>query len=101
MDQSHPTAAGDMGTLAEDARALLDATADMAGEKVASARERLHAALADTKKIAANVRANAADSAKAMDDAVRENPYQALAIGVGVGALIGFFLARRLSYKGD
>ena len=34
-----------MGTLAEDARALMAATADVAGEKVGEARKRLAAAL--------------------------------------------------------
>ena len=34
-----------VGTLAEDARALMAATADVAGEKVSEARKRLAAAL--------------------------------------------------------
>ena len=29
------------------------------------------------------------------DKTVRENPYQAIAIGVGVGAIIGYLVARR------
>jgi len=39
-----------MGTLAEDAHALMAATADVAGEKVAEARERLSVALENAKK---------------------------------------------------
>jgi ElaB/YqjD/DUF883 family membrane-anchored ribosome-binding protein len=80
----------DMASLAEDARALMAATADVAGEKVGEARKRLAAALE-------GVKAKAGQGAKAVDEAVHEHPYQAIAIGVGVGTLIGFFLARRCS----
>ncbi|HEX4120268.1 MAG TPA: DUF883 family protein [Verrucomicrobiae bacterium] len=78
----------DISSLAEDARDLMAATADVAGEKVAEARKRLAAAL-DT------ARNKAVQGAKAVDEAVHEHPYQAIAIGVGVGALIGYLLARR------
>ena len=74
----------DIGSLAEDARALMAATADVAGEKVGAARNRLASALA---------------RAKETDQTIRENPYQAIAIGVGVGAIIGFMLARRCSSR--
>ena len=46
----------DMGTLAEDARALMAATADVAGDKVGEARKRLAAALESAKDIASSVR---------------------------------------------
>jgi len=71
------------------------ATADVAGEKVAAARKRLAAALESAKAVAANVRDKAVAGAKATDAAVREHPYQAIAIGVGVGVLVGYLLARR------
>jgi ElaB/YqjD/DUF883 family membrane-anchored ribosome-binding protein len=35
------------------------------------------------------------------DQTVRENPYQSIAIGVGVGALVGYLLARRCSRDRD
>jgi ElaB/YqjD/DUF883 family membrane-anchored ribosome-binding protein len=41
------------------------------------------------------VRDKAVQGAKAADVVVREHPYQAIAIGVGVGALLGYLLARR------
>ncbi len=84
----------DVGQLAEDARALMAATADVAGEKVGEARKRLAAALDSAKHIAANVRDKAVAGAKVADKTVRENPYQAIAIGVGVGAIIGYLVAR-------
>ena len=83
-----------MGQLAEDARALMDATADVAGEKVAEARKRLAAALDSAKEIAGRVREKA-------DESVREHPYQAIGIAFGVGALIGYLAARRCSRNED
>jgi len=91
----------DMGTLAEDARALMAATVDVAGEKVGEARKRLAAALERAKEIAGNVRDKAVAGAKATDEAVREHPYQAIAIGVGVGAILGYIMARRCSRSRD
>jgi ElaB/YqjD/DUF883 family membrane-anchored ribosome-binding protein len=84
---THETS-NDLSSLAEDARALMAATADVAGEKVGEARKRLAAALE-------SARAKAVQGAKAVDEAVHEHPYQAIAIGVGVGAVIGYLLARR------
>lgn len=85
----------DLGQLAEDASALMAATADVAGEKVSEARKRLALALERAKEMAGRVRAKAVEGAKAADVAVHEHPYQAIAIGVGVGALVGYLLARR------
>ena len=90
-----------MGTVAEDARALMAATADVAGDKVAAARKRLAAALESAREIAGNVRDKAVAGAKVADQKVRENPYQAIAIGVGVGAIIGYLIARRCACKRD
>jgi ElaB/YqjD/DUF883 family membrane-anchored ribosome-binding protein len=101
MNKETHTTPNDLGTLAEDARALMSATADVAGEKVGEARKRLAAALESAKHIAANVRDKAVAGAKVADQTVRENPYQAIAIGVGVGAVIGYLVARRCACKRD
>ena len=78
----------DVGQLAEDARALMAATTDVAGEKVGEARKRLSAALEHGKqKVVAGARAT--------DKAVHAHPYRAIAIGVGVGALTGYLVGRR------
>lgn len=90
-----------MGQLAEDASALMAATADMAGERVGEARKRLAAALERSKEIYGRVREQAVEGAKAADVAVHEHPYQAIAIGMGVGALLGFLLARRCTCNRD
>ena len=101
MNQPTQATSNDLGTLAEDARALMAATADVAGEKVSEARKRLAAALERGKEIAGNVRDKAVAGAKAADEAVREHPYQAIAIGVGVGAIFGYLIARRCSRNCD
>ena len=90
-----------MGSLAEDARALMAATADVAGEKVGEARKRLVVALEGAKEIAGRVRAKAVEGAKAADEAVHEHPYQAIGIALGVGAILGFLVARRCSRSCD
>jgi len=91
----------EMDTLAEDARALMAATADVAGEKVSEARKRLVAALDSAKEIAGRVRDKAVEGAKAADEAVREHPYQAIGVAFGVGALLGYLVMRRCSRSGD
>jgi ElaB/YqjD/DUF883 family membrane-anchored ribosome-binding protein len=73
------------------------ATADVAGEKVGEARMRLAAALERGKEICGRVREQAADGARAADQAVHEHPYQAIGLALGVGALIGYLAARRCS----
>lgn len=94
--QSHASE-NDLGSLAEDARALMAATADVAGDKVGEARKRLAAALESGKQIYGSVRDKAVEGAKAADKTVRENPYQAVAIALGVGAVIGYLAARKCS----
>ena len=97
MDKQTQAIRNDMGQLAEDARALMAATVDVAGEKIGEARKRLAAALEGAKEMAGNVRDRAVAGAKATDEAVHEHPYKAIAIGVGVGAILGYIFARRCS----
>jgi ElaB/YqjD/DUF883 family membrane-anchored ribosome-binding protein len=101
MNEETKSMSKDLGQLAEDAQALMAATADVAGEKVGQARQRLAKALENAKVIAANVRDKAVAGAKATDQAVHEHPYQAIAIGVGLGVLAGYLLGRRCSRRCD
>lgn len=101
MSKETQAVSNDMSQLAEDAGALMAATADVAGEKVGEARKRLAAALERGKAICSQVREKAVQGAKAADVAVHEHPYQAIAVGVGVGALIGYLLGRRCSRNSD
>ena len=95
MDKHKKADENDTDTLANDARGLIAATADVAGEKVAEARRRLATALDSGKEVLGRLREKAVESAKAADQVVRENPYQTMIIAFGVGAVIGFLLAWR------
>jgi ElaB/YqjD/DUF883 family membrane-anchored ribosome-binding protein len=101
MNESSKALNDNVNQLAEDASALLAATADVAGDKVGAARQRLAAALDNGRVLAGRVRDRAVAGAKATDQAVRTHPYQVIAIGVGVGALIGYLIARRSGRKSD
>jgi ElaB/YqjD/DUF883 family membrane-anchored ribosome-binding protein len=101
MNKQTQASSNEMGTLAEDARALMAATADVAGEKVGEARRRLAAALDRGKEVCGQVREKAVESAKAVDEAVHEHPYQAIGIAFGLGALAGYLITHRCSRSGD
>ena len=101
MNKETQAISNDMGQLADDARALMAATADVAGEKVGEARKRLAAALESGKEMYGRVKEKAVEGAKAADEAVHEHPYQAIVIGVGVGVLLGYLLGRRGSRNCD
>jgi len=98
----HAIAIGrDAGRLADDARALVAATADVAGARIGEIRERLTAALKHDKKIYDRVRDQAAAGTRVADRAMHSYPYQAAAIGIGCGALIGFLVARQIACHHD
>ena len=84
-----------VATVVKDTRALLAATADATEEKVIQARERITEALDQAKDTYAFVQKKAIAGVKAGDNLVRENPYRAIGIALGVGALIGYFLRRQ------
>jgi ElaB/YqjD/DUF883 family membrane-anchored ribosome-binding protein len=101
MTKETQAVCNDVGTLAEDARALMTATADVAGEKVAEVRKRLEVALESGKELYGRMRDKAVKGAKMGDQTVRENPYQAIGIAFGVGAFLGYLVSRRSSRNGD
>lgn len=101
MNKQKHADSNDLGTLAEDARALMTATADVAGEKVGQARQRLAEALECSKQMYNRAREKAAEKARAADEAVRDHPYQAIGIAFGVGALVGLLVARRRTRERD
>jgi ElaB/YqjD/DUF883 family membrane-anchored ribosome-binding protein len=91
----------DLDQIADDAQALIAATADVAGEKVEEARTRLSAALDRGKEIYDRVREKEFEGAQAFDATVHEHLYKTLAFGAGVGVLIGFLIARGCACKRD
>jgi len=95
MKRHTATISHDLHLLADDAKDLLAATQHLAEEKIVAARERLAAALEKGKESWEHVQERAVQGAKVADKAVHEHPYQAMGIAFGVGALLGFLIARR------
>jgi ElaB/YqjD/DUF883 family membrane-anchored ribosome-binding protein len=87
----------DLSTLAQEARALMAATADVTGEKISQARHRLADALESSKEFYGRVRDKTVEKAKAADETIREHPYQTIGIAFGVGVLIGVLASRQCS----
>lgn len=89
----------DFRAVVADAEELLKATANQAGEKVAVARERiqdsLHAAKVKLAEAEDIIVLRSRQAARATDDFVRENPWQAVGAAAGVGLVIGLLIGRR------
>lgn len=84
----------DMSQLAENAAALVSATADVAGDQVAEARHRLSAVLDRARGLYGIARDKALDGGRAADEAARDHLYPTLALGIGAGLLAGYLFAR-------
>ena len=97
MNKHTRAISNDVSNLAEDARALVTATVDAAGEKISEARERLSASLENGKELYGRARDQVVKGAKAADEAFHEHPYRAMCVAVGIGALVGYLCARRAS----
>ncbi len=89
----------DMKSAIADAEDMLQATADQAGEKVASLRARIQERLKSTKERLAEAEEALLDktraAARATDSYVHESPWTAVGIAAGVGLLMGLVIARR------
>ena len=98
-DVSKQKLVADLKVVVADAEELLRATASQAGEKVSAARERIQASLATAKvKLTEAERALLEKSklaAKAADEYVRENPWQAVGIAAVAGLVLGILISRR------
>lgn len=80
--------ANDLSAIADDVRALMSATADMAGDQIANARKRVATALGQAED-------NAMEQVRCTATTLREHPFQSVGIAFGVGVLIGCFAGRR------
>ena len=91
----------DINVLAEDARALMAATANVAEDQVVQARQRLAAALERGTRVCGRVRDEAVAKAKATDHALHAHPYQAVGLAFGAGVVLGCLASRRCARNGD
>ena len=86
----------DLQKLVGEAEAMItDSVSEHSADAVESLHARFHAAQERFAAAYAGARKKVVAGAKCTDAAIRENPYQALAIAGGVGLLLGVLLGRR------
>lgn len=89
----------DVKLLMRDAEELLKATAGEAGEKLKEVRSRVAKAVESAKETCEDLQEatvkNVKKGAKAVDETVRDHPYESIGIAFGVGLLIGVLVSRR------
>mgnify|MGYP001555063702 CR=1 FL=1 len=89
--------------LLDDLHALVAQAEEMAGDTLSehgedavnALRSRFQAAQERFSHLYEGAKKQVTVGAKATDEAIRENPYQALAIAAGAGLLLGLLLGRR------
>jgi ElaB/YqjD/DUF883 family membrane-anchored ribosome-binding protein len=79
-------------TLAGDGRATLADAADLAQTGLTETRRRLVALAQRAKQTCTRLEEKTAQSAKAADQTVRNHPYETIAIGFGMGVVLGVLL---------
>jgi ElaB/YqjD/DUF883 family membrane-anchored ribosome-binding protein len=89
----------DFNVVVADAEALLKATANQGGEKLAEVRakaeESLRVAKARMQDAQEALLLKTKEAAKATDIYVHENPWNAIGVAAGLGVLLGFLIGRR------
>jgi ElaB/YqjD/DUF883 family membrane-anchored ribosome-binding protein len=103
-EQTHPSVVrdqlvSDMKAVIVDAEALLQATAEAAGERVGALRTRAQQTLTEAKAKLAQLDDDmvrqAKDAARTADRYVRDNPWGAVGIAAAAGVVIGLLISRR------
>ncbi len=86
-------------TVVADAEALLKATANTGGDKLAEIRAKAEESLSVAKArmidVQAEVVARTKAAAKATDDYVHENPWRSVGLAASVGVVVGLLIGRR------
>ena len=89
----------DFKVVVADAEALLKATANQGGEKLAEVRAKAEESLRVVKARMTEAQealiVKTKEAAKATDVYVHENPWQAIGVAAGLGLLIGWLMGRR------
>jgi len=89
----------DLKIVIADAEDLLRATASQAGEKISAAREKVQDSLDRARAGLGNIEDVVMDTgkqvARATDEYVQDNPWQAVGIAAAVGLVIGLLISKR------
>jgi ElaB/YqjD/DUF883 family membrane-anchored ribosome-binding protein len=98
-DSSRARLIVDVKAVVADAEAYLDASVGQTGEAYAAARMKLEKTLDAARAQVAEAHRVLAEktraAARATDTYVHEKPWESIAMGVGVGLLLGLLVARR------
>jgi ElaB/YqjD/DUF883 family membrane-anchored ribosome-binding protein len=100
IDTTETSASEEVRSLLHDVESALSETTGEAAEKFSELRERLRAVLAEGQSSYERVRDETVRRAKQADHFVRENPYYAVGIAAGVGALVGLLVSRSCQKSG-
>ena len=89
----------DLRMVVADAEELLKATANQTGERIAAARARAGESLQIAKARLEDAQAAVVErtrvAAKATDEYVHDNPWQAIGVAATIGLILGALIARR------
>lgn len=99
LRQAGSDTAEDLKTLLHEAESALSSVTGEASDQVGDLRKRLRLAISDGKGSIERLRTEAIHKAREADQLVRNNPYYAIGIAAGVGAIIGILLAHRCSSR--
>jgi ElaB/YqjD/DUF883 family membrane-anchored ribosome-binding protein len=90
----------DLRALVSEAEAMLgNSLTEHSAEAVASLRARYEATQERLAELYAGAKKKVVAGARYTDEAIREHPYQAIAIAAGVGLLVGVLLGRNSNNK--
>ena len=96
--QPNPVAR-DIQNVVSDAQDLLKTVQDQGSEKIGEMRAKVQTQIDAARQSLFELRQSVQDGAKVAmsttDEYVRANPWRAVGISAGIGALIGFLVARR------
>jgi ElaB/YqjD/DUF883 family membrane-anchored ribosome-binding protein len=99
FERSREALVKDFSDVLVEAETLLKQAAKESGEKATDLRTQVEAKLRAAKLRLADLQDDAIDSAKAAaratDDYVRDNPWQAIGVAAAIGFLVGLVISRR------
>ena len=86
----------ELQALASEAKGMMtDSLSEHSAEALANLRVRVSAAQERLSEVYDDTKEKVIAGARYTDTKVRENPYQAMAVALGVGVLVGVLVARR------
>lgn len=86
----------ELQTLVSEAETMMsDSLSEHSADALGNLRERFSAAQERFTEIYEGAKKKVAAGAKCTDTAIRENPYQSLAVALGLGLVIGVLVGRR------